>query len=287
MICGCCWAFWGILTGIRDLAFEIIDWQQGVYYLCVTVKNKKDGFTWDVINIYGPAQQRDRDNFLGELGDMLHQRVYPVIFGGDFNMYRFHHEKSNGILDFKRMEAFNNFVNEHCLQELYRSGGKFTWTNNQVCPIRVVLDRIFVSANWEHKFPLAFVFSLLRVGSDHCPLLVDTRDEDRVINSNFRFEMGWFQNQGFKELLISVWPTRYQKGVLDFWHFLMPFLRRWLRGWSGNMRSLQRKKKKDLEQKLTSLDQRADERDLFESEWKERYELEKELENIYIQEEIW
>lgn len=38
---------------------------------------------------------------------------------------------------------------------------------------------------------------------------------------------------------------------------------------------------------MTEIDNIADERDLFPQEWEVRYELEKEVEEIYLQEEIW
>lgn len=71
--------------------------------------------------------------------------------GGDFNMYRYSSDKSNGIVDERRMEMFNKFINDHSLQEFHRVGGKFTWTNKQNCPVMVVLDRVFASNSWEQK----------------------------------------------------------------------------------------------------------------------------------------
>lgn len=68
---------------------------------------------------------------------------------------------------------------------------------------------------------------------------------------------------------------------------LLPCLRRWLRGWSANLYSVQKKRKKELEGQLDLIDKRADERELFEHEWAARYKLEKDLEEIYLQEEIW
>lgn len=77
------------------------------------------------------------------------------------------------------MNAFNNFISDCNMQELHRAGGKFTSTNKQLCSVRVALDRVFASSSWEVKYPLTFVTSLLRVGSDHCPIMLDTREEER------------------------------------------------------------------------------------------------------------
>lgn len=104
---------------------------------------------------------------------------------------------------------------------------------------------------------------------------------------SFRFELGWFQHPGFREQLMRVWPVRLQKGVLDYWHLLMPCIRRWLRGWGANKTSDTKKHKKLIEHKLREIDAKAEDRELFYHEWSERYELEKEVEKIYFLEEIW
>lgn len=48
------------MTGVRDLMFDILDWDQGKFSLKMVVKNKRDGFIWELINVYGPAHQSNR-----------------------------------------------------------------------------------------------------------------------------------------------------------------------------------------------------------------------------------
>lgn len=133
----------------------------------MVVKNRKDGMIWGLMNVYGPAHQEGREIFLSELGDAISKCVYPLLMGGDFNMYRYSSDKSNGVVDVRRMDMFNKFVNDHSLHEFYRAGCKFTWTNKQLYPVMGVLDRVFASNSWKQKNPLTLVCSLLRVGSDH------------------------------------------------------------------------------------------------------------------------
>jgi hypothetical protein len=38
----------------------------------------------------------------------------------------------------------------------------------------ITLDRILVSTEWEHKYPLCFAWSKTRVGSDHWLIFLDT-----------------------------------------------------------------------------------------------------------------
>lgn len=67
---------------------------------------------------------------------------------------------------------------------------------------------------------------LLRVGFDYTPILVDTREEDKIKAKGFKLDMSWFQKEGFKELLQAKIPRRYRHKNLDFWHFKMLGLRR-------------------------------------------------------------
>jgi hypothetical protein len=53
------------------------------------------------------------------------------------------------------MDLFNNFIGEHHLRELKRSGQKYTWTNKQERPIMVNLDRVFFFMGWEERYPLS------------------------------------------------------------------------------------------------------------------------------------
>jgi hypothetical protein len=53
------------------------------------------------------------------------------------------------------MNMFNEFINHYKLREIAR-GAQYTWTNNQVNPVLVKLDRFLVSTEWEERFPLFF-----------------------------------------------------------------------------------------------------------------------------------
>jgi endonuclease/exonuclease/phosphatase (EEP) superfamily protein YafD len=72
------------------------------------------------------------------------------------------------------VNLFNQFVSDSGLREMHRHGGSFTWTNKQESPFMAVLDRVFLSPDWEVQFPLATAQSLTIIGSDHNPLLVET-----------------------------------------------------------------------------------------------------------------
>jgi endonuclease/exonuclease/phosphatase family metal-dependent hydrolase len=54
------------------------------------------------------------------------------------------------------------------------SGRKYTWANNLATPTFKKLDRILITTEWEEKFPLSTVQTLIREVSDHTPLLLNS-----------------------------------------------------------------------------------------------------------------
>uniref|UniRef100_A0A452XJQ0 Endonuclease/exonuclease/phosphatase domain-containing protein n=1 Tax=Aegilops tauschii subsp. strangulata TaxID=200361 RepID=A0A452XJQ0_AEGTS len=74
---------------------------------------------------------------------------------GDFNLISWASDKSSPNVDRVRMRLFNDCIADLALREIARLGARFTWMNKQADPIRSVLDRVFVSAQWEVMFPLS------------------------------------------------------------------------------------------------------------------------------------
>ena len=50
------------------------------------------------------------------------------------------------------------------------------------------IDRVLVSTDWEDKFSLTTLNELVRVGSDHNPLLLDTGERRNIQPGQFFFE---------------------------------------------------------------------------------------------------
>jgi exonuclease III len=96
------------------------------------------------------------------------------------------------------MDMFNSFINDTDLLKIQR-GDRFTWTNKQRNHVMSNLDRFFVSKEWEQKFPKSRVMSLVRVGSDHSPLLMDDGVEAGQCRRRFIFENAWLSKPEFRE----------------------------------------------------------------------------------------
>jgi endonuclease/exonuclease/phosphatase family metal-dependent hydrolase len=134
-----------------------------------------------------------------------------VVVCGDFNIIRYGFEKSTGETYNVWMDMFNSFINDTALLEIHRGGERFTWTNKQRNPVMSNLDRFFVSKEWEQKFPKSRVLSLVRVGSDHSPLLMDDGIKVGQCRRRFRFENAWLSKPEFREKMIERWPKWREK----------------------------------------------------------------------------
>jgi hypothetical protein len=68
-------------------------------------------------------------------------------------------------------DYFNDWVNKWELIKINPGNRRFMWSNNKSNKVQAGLDRIFVSADLNGKFPLASVTCMPKDISDHTPLL--------------------------------------------------------------------------------------------------------------------
>jgi hypothetical protein len=93
-----------------------------------------------------------------------------------------------------------------------------------------ILDRVLISPDWELIYGNATCETLTRVGSNHCPLKVDTEDEMLKQSKQFRFEVAWLTQEGFREKLKEKWPVRGGLEIQDYCQ-----IRKFYRGWGANL----------------------------------------------------
>lgn len=66
---------------------------------------------------------------------------------------------------------------------------------------KVISTRVLANTEWELKFLLCWLNTLTRIGSDHCPLLLDTNGEvkgrGQKLGRQFFCECQWFKMDGF------------------------------------------------------------------------------------------
>lgn len=282
----------GILMGVDQSFLELEDVCILSYCISMTIRDRRSNFRWMMVTVYGPVNHDFSNDFLAEIGNICEQAVLPIIIGGDFNLIREEADKNSGNYNYQLMDAFNNFIGDHQLRELKRSGQKFTWTNKQDRPILVNLDRVFFSMGWEERYPFTISWCLTRVGSDHSPILVDNGESLPVRPRYFYFDQQWLLREDFRSLVTKVWQEAEARRPencysLECWHGCLVFLRTKLKGWNIRKMGDQKQEKMVLMGELQEMDKQAELRDFLPEEWNRRYHLERQLEKLYEEEELY
>jgi hypothetical protein len=264
----------------------------GQFFLSATVMWRVGKIKLEIMGIYGPADHIYSREFLSEITNKINSLNEPLIMGGDFNLIRSQQDKNNDRINWVRLNMFNEAISDWEVREIPRTGARFTWTNKQLNPVRSVLDRVFISPSLEPRFPLCSVVAETSLGSDHTPLIMDTGEDNPIKSNRFFFETGWFDTEGFHQLLSQVWERLGSqiggRDIVDWWQGMSGGLRQFLRGWSKNIGKEQCLLKLQLLGQIKQLDEEADSTGLEEEGWAFRYHLEDQLVNIYkLEEEYW
>jgi hypothetical protein len=78
----------GVLLGIKLDVVEVGAFDQGDHFVSALLRNRKDGFKWEVVVVYGLAQHDRSTGFLEELEWKCERTTMTMVIGGDFNLIR-------------------------------------------------------------------------------------------------------------------------------------------------------------------------------------------------------
>jgi hypothetical protein len=210
-------------------------------------------------DVYGPAHHDSSADFILELSDTCSQEDLPLLMGGDFNLIRSNKDINRGSGNQNLLDLFNNFIGQFQLREIFISGPRITWSNKQKDPTLIKLDRILVSESWEVKYPTCHAWSKARVGSDHCPIILNTSEHGAARPNYFYFNDQWLLHENFKTMVQNKWNDlnnvySTQSYSLNNWHGFLQKLRQFLRGWNLNLKREQRAKRELLIKRIQELD---------------------------------
>lgn len=123
-----------ILVGVKMDSFDVGSFKQGEFMIQLNLWDKRMKSKWNLVVVYGAAQDEGKIPFLSELSNFCSNSQEPTLIGGDFNIIRFAHEKNTNCGVHEYTQLFNSLINFYELREIALSGGGYTWTNNQDPP---------------------------------------------------------------------------------------------------------------------------------------------------------
>jgi hypothetical protein len=273
----------GILLMWDRRVVSKVDACQGNYVAACSFRNVDDGMEWAFAGVYGPTRDALRRLMWEELAGLMGLWELPWCIGGDFNVTLFHNERSGRVRRRRAVADFADFAAEMGLMDLPLAGGVSTWANDLSWSR---LDRFLVSPEWELSYPGLMQKKLLRVCSDHAPIIL-LRGCLQNGKGSFKFENMWLKVDGFVDKVRVWWSSFSFVGSPSFilakkLRALKGEIKRWNREEFGNVGA----RIKVWEEELELLDSFEEVRRLSEEEKARRKALAADLEASLLQEEI-
>ncbi|XP_021732105.1 uncharacterized protein LOC110698909 [Chenopodium quinoa] len=166
---------------------------------------------WRFVGIYGWARIEEKPN-TWKLMRQLREDDVPILFGGDFNELLSYDEREGGAQGERReLENFRVALSDCMLRDLGYRGTWYTWEwgNSPSTRVRERLDRFLGSSLWCSMFKEVTVDHLLRVNSDHAPILLhynnNSKKKKRRKMKDFKFETYWLTEEGCEETIEGAW----------------------------------------------------------------------------------
>lgn len=238
--------------------------------------------------MYGAAQEENKIEFLTELASFCSKIKEPYIAGGDFNLIRFISEKNTATGVHGQTGVFNSIIASQELIDIYMTGGKFTWSNNQAVPTLKRLDRVLVSKEWEDLFPRILMYKLPRDVSDHNPLILTTRTKQHMEKLSFRFELSWIKHPDFLHNVKMIWEKPcFANSAVGKLQSKMKRFKQFFKGWGFNKLGEQRKKKTLIQEELMKLELIEEETFLSLSQMHKKMQLQSNFLKLLEEEELY
>ncbi|CAL9004798.1 unnamed protein product [Prunus brigantina] len=189
--------------------------------------------TW----VYGTPYREEKDSFWRKMNELRGDTGLPWLCAGDFNEILWSFEKSGGRdASVYQSRFLRQFMDNAGLIDLGFQGQKFTWRNNRFDGglIQERLDRGLVSHGWQDLWPNTIALHCPSLGSDHCPVLIDSCPRNIYANKRFKFEAYWASEHDSKEVVKHNWAEAASNRSmwLDKWCLGLKWCRRGLQNWS-------------------------------------------------------
>ncbi|WCJ44055.1 RNA binding RNA-directed DNA polymerase [Euphorbia peplus] len=219
------WVLWNIPFKISVLSSY---WQ--FIHLQVTLPNSEFFF---LTAIYGSPNPARRHHFWVGLEELASKVRGPWVLTGDFNAILNQDDRKGGsVRILGGCPLFQEFMRNASLHDLGFFGPRFTWKRGFLFQR---LDRALCNSDFLIKFPNATVQHLVRIKSDHRPILIslNLRSHQPQSPKAFRFIKTWMKHPDYVELVGNVWKIG--DSLESNIQHLMASLKIWNRDVFGNI----------------------------------------------------
>ena len=98
------------MLGLNFSKFDVGSFKKGDFMIQMNLWDKENRVKWNLLVVYGAAQDENKFEFLSELSRFCDANSDPILIGGDFNLIRFAKEKSSNRGVHKHSGIFNSII---------------------------------------------------------------------------------------------------------------------------------------------------------------------------------
>ncbi|XP_060202506.1 uncharacterized protein LOC132630946 [Lycium barbarum] len=187
--------------------------------------------------VYAKCDRQEREDLWEDIIALANQQDYPWIIEGDFNVIVSDEEKQGGLpVSSNETLDFSTCIQSCGLIDVGFNGSKFTWWNGRTeedCIFKR-LDRILVNQQVLDILPSTAVTRMIRHGSDHAPLHLESNSNAQHIVKSFKFLNFWTKHHTFMEVVKENWTVDLCGNPFYVFHHKLKKLKKALVQWSRN-----------------------------------------------------
>ncbi|KAH7861621.1 hypothetical protein Vadar_028497 [Vaccinium darrowii] len=190
----------------NDIEVEVESSSKNLIHMIVT--DKENSSTWAATFVYGCPMKVGRDQVWSELEEIGRFERLLWLCIGDFNEVLSCDDNRGGKqCSQRRLALFHAMLNNCGLVDLEFKGPKFTWRNNRAGNDLIMerIDMAFADSKWRELYDQAMVLVEAAIGSDHNPLILNTKFPLQKVGRLFKLESLWTTEEECRNIISNVW----------------------------------------------------------------------------------
>ena len=173
------------------------------------VHSLKSDLNFTIINVYGPISHTEKLSTWNEIGLILKDKENETcILGGDFNTILESNDKTGGIHALSQASRnFKDWCDSQNLANIPTNNGIYTWNNRRKDSAYIAekLDRFLIRGELD-SLNFNFLSSILPIaGSDHFPVKLEFFEPFKPMRNPFKCEKMWFLDPNFLNNIKTWW----------------------------------------------------------------------------------
>eukprot|EP00253_Pinus_taeda_P020349 PITA_20349 len=188
------------------------------------------------------------------------------------------------------LATVENLIQQWDLVDFKPVKGEYTWTNNRIGEhhISARLDRFLTSSSIMLNKRIFFSKILLKLTSNHKPILLCLKEEEDLDPLPFRFNPLWAEREGFHDTVQTAWRIEVSGSPSYVWEQKMKNTKKALKEWINKVTITPISQRKDAVNQLEDIQVEMEEKDISSMDLhNEKIAQRKTYNTFRIEEEYW